>query len=77
MVTWGDDGATVLVASTWVNVANFVLFDIVLISILFFVTTDIAGRFNHKDIYSGDPLFQTLPSAESLSSIQSKEMLLL
>lgn len=55
MVTWGDDGATVLVASTWVNVANFVLFDIVLISILFFVTTDIAGRFNHKDIYSGDP----------------------
>lgn len=54
MFSWGAEGLTVLVASTWVNVANFVVFDIFLVSLLYFVTTDVAGRFNHRDIRSGD-----------------------
>lgn len=40
--------------STYVNVVNFLIFDITLISLVYYFTTDVMGRFNDADLSSGE-----------------------
>lgn len=40
-------------SSDYVNVINFVLFDVLLISLIFFFTTDVSGRLNYLSLLDG------------------------
>lgn len=46
---------TVDVPSNWANVANFVLFDVVLVSLAFTLTADVTGRLNDAALRDGTP----------------------
>lgn len=41
--------------SNWANVINFLLFDVVLITIVYTASSDVAGRLNHYDTSDGKP----------------------
>ncbi len=41
--------------SNMVNLINFVIFDILLISLVFFLTTEISGRLNYLSLSDGNP----------------------
>lgn len=45
---------TVFVESNYINVANFFVFEVFMISAVFFLTSDISGRLNHFSLKLGD-----------------------
>lgn len=54
---------TLPVESNLANAVNFVIFDIILISLVFHLTSDVSGRLNDADLHTGEPrrLFLTSP----------------
>ncbi len=51
------------VSSNWVNSFNFIVFDVVLISLVYYLTADVMGRLNDSALRDGKPrsLFITCP----------------
>eukprot|EP00171_Calliarthron_tuberculosum_P013884 IDg13884t1 len=45
---------TVFVESSYLNVANFLVFEVLIISFVFFLTSDISGRLNYRSLLTGE-----------------------
>ncbi len=54
---------SIAVESNLANAMNFLIFDIILISLVFHLTSDVSGRLNYADLNAGEPrrLFLTSP----------------